>query len=45
MSTSFPSPSVSPFSFSERDQRSDQAARKCEAYHAQHGAAVKFTGS
>ena len=45
MSTSFPSPSVSPFSFSYRDQRTDQAARKCEACHAQHGAAVKFTGS
>ena len=45
MSTSFPTPSASSFSFSERDQRSDQAARKCEACHAQHGAAVKFTGS
>ena len=45
MSTSFPTPSASSFSFSERDQRSDQAARKREACHAQHGAAVKFTGS
>ena len=45
MSTSSPTPSASPFSFSERDQRPDQAARKCEACHAQNGAAVKFTGS